>query len=262
MIWVGQEKLTVPSKKLCNGRVSLHTSKSPTKSTPNEDTLGVYEISKSKGVVVVCDGVGGHPNGNEASNIIVTEFEKIFSKQKKASKKEKTRNMILDTLEKSSRDIFLKFKNALSTVALIEIQGSKIRPYHVGDSSVIVFDKNGKVKFYTVSHAPLGFAQECGIAFEDLQQVRHIVFNVVGMKDMRIEVGPEIELEKGDRVLIASDGVTDNLRNEHLGFIFKEKKLETAGHILGQEVLRKMEESQVTHLGGADDATFVIYEQA
>lgn len=40
---------------------------------------------------------------------------------------------------------------------------------------------------------------------------RHVVFNVVGDASMRIEIGPTLHLAARDTVLIASDGLSDNM---------------------------------------------------
>jgi serine/threonine protein phosphatase PrpC len=40
---------------------------------------------------------------------------------------------------------------------------------------------------------------------------RHVLFNVIGSPDMRVEVGPALQLAMRDTVLLASDGLFDNL---------------------------------------------------
>jgi protein phosphatase len=39
---------------------------------------------------------------------------------------------------------------------------------------------------------------------------RHFISNVVGEADMRIEMGPKVELSPRDTILIGSDGLYDN----------------------------------------------------
>ena len=38
-----------------------------------------------------------------------------------------------------------------------------------------------------------------------------MLFNVIGSSDMRVEVGPALQLAARDTVLLASDGLFDNL---------------------------------------------------
>ena len=40
---------------------------------------------------------------------------------------------------------------------------------------------------------------------------RHVVSNVIGSSEMKIEIGTSVELAPRDTVLVASDGVFDNL---------------------------------------------------
>ncbi len=45
---------------------------------------------------------------------------------------------------------------------------------------------------------------------------RHLVSNVVGTDDMRIELGPPLKLARYDTVLLASDGLLDNLYTDEI----------------------------------------------
>jgi len=79
---------------------------------------------------------------------------------------------------------------------------------------ILVTSNRGRVRYQSVSHSPVGFAVESGMlcANEAMHhEDRHIVSNVVGDPRMRIEMGPVLALAPRDTVLIASDGLFDNL---------------------------------------------------
>ena len=101
-----------------------------------------------------------------------------------------------------------------TTLAVAEIQGKWIRTYHVGDSGVVVVGQRGSVRTRTVDHSPTGYALEAGLMDEHEaihHEERHILSNAVGAKDMRIDVGSSVQMGSRDTVLLASDGLFDNL---------------------------------------------------
>jgi serine/threonine protein phosphatase PrpC len=74
--------------------------------------------------------------------------------------------------------------------------------------------QRGRIKQRVVPHSPTGFAVEAGVLDEDeavQHDQRHVLFNVIGSPDMRVEVGPTLQLAVHDTVLLASDGLFDNL---------------------------------------------------
>lgn len=49
---------------------------------------------------------------------------------------------------------------AATTIAIIEYHAGTVRPYHVGDSMILVTGLRGRVHYQSVSHSPVGFAME------------------------------------------------------------------------------------------------------
>src|SRR5690606_26158083 len=101
-----------------------------------------------------------------------------------------------------------------ATLALAELSSSGIRPYHVGDSMILILGGRGKVKLQTVSHSPVGYGVESGLLNEQeamFHEDRHLVSNMIGCPEMRIEIGPWHCLAARDTLLIATDGLFDNL---------------------------------------------------
>ena len=48
---------------LAGGRVSVFSSRSPARATPNEDAIAIFATGTRSGVVVLADGAGGLPAG-------------------------------------------------------------------------------------------------------------------------------------------------------------------------------------------------------
>ena len=103
---------------------------------------------------------------------------------------------------------------AATTLVVGEIQGKTCRFYHAGDSMGVILGGRGKCKWATLQHNQRGHGIESGMVTPHspkLQAVCHIVTNYLGTPAMRIEVSPAIAMDRKDRILLMSDGISDNL---------------------------------------------------
>lgn len=198
------------------GQAVAYTRRCPGKETPNEDSAAVIPFSEDSGLLVVADGVGGTRGGDRASALVVSTLKAAIQY---STSKDNLRALILDGIERANECILNMAIGAASTLCVMEVRGNKIRPYHVGDSMMLVVGQRGKVKFQTIPHSPVGYAVESGMLDENeaiFHEERHLVSNIVGTTDMRIEIGPQIKLAKRDTILLASDGLFDNLHVDEI----------------------------------------------
>ena len=172
------------------------------------------------------------------------------------------RSSILDGIEAASQGIQAACLGAASTLALIEISDRHVRPYHVGDSVILVTGQRRKVKLQTVSHSPVGFGVEAGLIDEREAMhhaERHVVSNVVGCPMMRIEVGASLRLAPRDTLLLASDGLCDNL---HIHEIIERMRCGPIGLALRDlvtEATRRMLFPRNGRPSKPDDLTVILY---
>jgi PPM family protein phosphatase len=179
--------------------------------TENEDVVGVLPFGSSSAVLVVADGMGGTRNGAQAAALAVNQLATQVAEHVDTAT---VRTAILDAIEISNRRILSEIPDGGTTLALVELSGHGIRPFHVGDSTVLVTGQKGRLKLNTIAHSPVGFAVEAGLLHVDdaLQHDQlHLISNALGFEGMRIELGAPLELARYDTVLIASDGLTDNV---------------------------------------------------
>jgi serine/threonine protein phosphatase PrpC len=167
--------------------------------------------------LIVADGLGGLRGGHQASNLAVRLVaDSIFASR---DARLPLRALILDGLERANQAIKDLGIGAATTIAAVEWRNGEIRPYHVGDSMILATGQRGRLRMQTVSHSPVGFAVEYGLLDESEamhHEERHLVSNVVGTDDMRIELGPPLRLARYDTVLLASDGLFDNLYTDEI----------------------------------------------
>ena len=91
---------------------------------------------------------------------------------------------------------------------------------------------------------------------------RHIVSNVIGTEDMRIDVGPPRKLKLRDTVLLGSDGLFDNLNVDEIVCHIRKGPLSDAAAALCQVLHRRMAGSDDGHPAKPDDATFILYRDS
>jgi serine/threonine protein phosphatase PrpC len=172
------------------------------------------------------------------------------------------RTAILDGVEHANRSICELGIGAATTLAIVEIKENTIRPFHAGDSTILVMGQRGKIKLQTISHSPVGFAQEAGLMDEEeamQHEDRHVVSNVIGATDMRIEVGSNLKLARRDTLLLTSDGLLDNLQLDEIIDRLRTGPLLEAANRLATESRERMLRPATGQPHKPDDLTFVVF---
>jgi serine/threonine protein phosphatase PrpC len=194
------------------GTAVVWSSRSPERDGPNEDAAVVIPVASDHGVIAVADGFGGHPAGDDASRLALEAIE--TSVRNRDGAEYELRTVILDGFEMANETVRALGVGAATTLAVVEIQQNFVRTYHCGDTGIVIVGQRGRVKTRTVDHSPTGYAMEAGVMNERealRHEERHIVFNMVGSSEMRIDIGPSIQLAARDTIVIATDGLFDNL---------------------------------------------------
>jgi len=91
---------------------------------------------------------------------------------------------------------------------------------------------------------------------------RHVISNVIGSVDMRIEVGSAVELSPRDTLLLASDGLSDNLHMPEIVECIRKGSLEIVTEHLARRARERMEGAREGEPSKPDDMTFVIFRLA
>ena len=171
------------------------------------------------------------------------------------------RPMILDAFEAANERLCGDGIGAGTTFVVVEIEAGRLRTYHAGDSGAIVVGNRGRIRHETISHSPTGYAVAAGVLEPD--QVhdhadRHYVSNCLGSSELRIEVGPKVALSARDTVLLASDGILDNVRRDDLVEAIRKGPIEEAARAVADAAQAAIE-GRGPIVGHADDATLLLY---
>ncbi|MFN6128672.1 MAG: PP2C family protein-serine/threonine phosphatase [Planctomycetota bacterium] len=220
-------------------RAAYASHRNPWKESPNEDAVAIFQCDETSGVFAVADGCGGMRGGETAARIALECLEEALANNTSA----RLRPAILDGMEQADEAIRNLRIGAACTLAIVEWQNGVVRPYHVGDAKIVIMGGMGRIRYQSICHSPVGFAVESGwLQEEDAMHHadRHLVSNVVGCSRMRIEIGPAIRLGMRDTVLIASDGLFDNVSIEEGVGLLRKGSLEESTTRLIQLVSERM----------------------
>jgi len=251
----------VLSFSVSHGAVCAFTRPSPVQpDRSNEDSVLVWDDQDGPAVMAVADGAGGHPGGAEASRVTVEQLAMALA----ASRTGTRRDAILDGFEAANRAVLALGIGAATTLAVAEIGSDWVRSYHAGDSGVLVTGQRGRLQLVTVGHAPVAYAVEAGLLNEEDALVHHdlnLVNNLIGSAGLRIELGPRRPLKRFDTVVVASDGLFDNLRQHEVAGHVRAGALQRCAERLVAHCAERMGETDADLPGKPDDLSFVLFRR-
>ncbi len=245
---------------IASGQAAVFSSRCPGQGASNEDAAGLIPIGARAAVLVVADGCGGARSGHHAAGLAVQAIAAALA----GLDDEPTvvRAAILHGIDQANRVIRDMGVGAATTLAAVEVRDRIIRPYHVGDSMILVVGQRGRVKLQSVSHSPIGFALEAGMLDEQEamhHEDRHLVSNVIGSADMRVEMGSALRLAPRDSLLLASDGLVDNLHVREVAERLRKGPLHAAARRLADDARQRMAQPVEGLPSKPDDLTFIAY---
>jgi len=201
----------------------------------NEDS---YYASDEKGLWIVCDGMGGHEEGNFASHLITDIFEEFsldgsFEDRITLMNKqiEVIHNLLKNKVKKSDDDITIG-----STLMLLHIDKDKGVCIHSGDSRC--YNLRDKIlSTVTKDHA---------IEINDFYGHRKVLTSAISAPgDLHVETTRFITKED-DVFLLCSDGLYDNVSNKTIKDSMEDKTFEEGMNRLRLNVLSSKADDNIT----------------
>jgi protein phosphatase len=191
----------------------------------NQDS---YYLSPRGDLFIVADGMGGHAGGQEASQLATAEIQRYLA----AASAEPSAAELLDQAILSANEVVVADQSQHperadmgTTVVVVMLKGDQIWCAHVGDSRLYRFRaRSQSLMQLTRDHTWVAQAKQAGeLSLEELQQHRwrHVLLQCVGREDLLSVECQLVEAEPGDRLLLCSDGLTEELSDQAIAACLK-----------------------------------------
>jgi serine/threonine protein phosphatase PrpC len=244
------------------GVLVAYTNRAPDKDSENEDCVAAIPYGPDAVVLVVADGAGGLPAGRRASHTAVKSLEMSLS----AAMLETMllRTAILDGIEAANDAVLALGNGSATTLTVVTIEGKTARSYQIGDSEALVVGQRGRIRGRTMAHSPTGFAVEAGMLDNRdalHHEERHLVSNFIGAADMRIEMGTGIRLNPLDTVLLATDGLTDNVHLHEITEMIRKGPLLDVARSTISLARRRMTVETLHQPSKPDDLSLILFRK-
>lgn len=170
----------------------------------NEDAVTVMETGRSI-LAVVADGLGGHSDGEIASQQAVDTLRQLLIDY------EPDEDILIDAIQEASKNIFSMHSSGgemLTTVAALWIGRDLAVVANVGDTRIYQF-RNGEIIYQSLDHSKAQMAVLVGQL--DYQKIRHSKDRNRLIRVLGTEEAPRVDcrvlsIQPGDRFLLCSDG--------------------------------------------------------
>lgn len=248
---------------VAGGTAVAYTCQDPGKETGNEDSVAIIPYGPGAAVLVVADGAGGLPAGKRASlTAIMTLAESLQSAMDQTML---LRTAIMNGIEAANDAVLGLANGSATTMTVITIEGLIARSYQIGDSEAIIVGQRGLIKLQTTAHSPTGFAVEAGFLDEREalhHEERHLVSNFLGTNEMRIDVGAMVKLKPRDTVIVASDGLMDNVHVEEIVGCIRKGPLPDAASSTVDLATQRMRTAHDDLPSKPDDLSLILFRRS
>ncbi|MBE9180752.1 Stp1/IreP family PP2C-type Ser/Thr phosphatase [Oculatella sp. LEGE 06141] len=180
-----------------------------------------YHIDPDGRFFIVADGMGGHAGGQEASRIATHSIQVYLDAHWESPEPSKT---VLENAFLKANQAILQDqashpeRSDMGTTAVVVVFRDE-QPWcaHIGDSRLYRL-RGAKLQQITEDHTWVARALKMGELTSDQARVhpwRHILSKCLGREDLRQIDAQSFDLQPSDRLLLCSDGLTEEL-SDHL----------------------------------------------
>lgn len=225
----------------------------------NQDALH-YVNDKELPIYIVADGMGGHKEGELASNIAVNTSRDYYLEHKEKLLNGSMEiplflNNLFDLANKKVLEASIEMncvKNMGTTLTMGLIKEKELYVGHIGDSRGYIFRNKGLIQV-THDHSFVGNLLESGVITEEEafhHPKKNLITRSVGQDD---KVVPDIyteNLEKDDIFMLVTDGITSVLEKSVLENVINNVKEE-------KEICKVLVD-ETNRLGGPDNISIIL----
>jgi len=198
----------------------------------NEDRIG-YSYSREVLLMTVCDGMGGHMDGEVAAEIAVNEITRRFQ-QEARNRLRKPPDFLVSAINAAHHAIvsYAVEKNLLecprTTCVVCVVQNGSAYWAHAGDSRLYVL-RAGSLVAATSDHSRVQQMIESGVLTPEAaarHPDRNKIFSCLGgVVPPQIAIGREFPLRLGDTIVLSTDGFWAQIQPAIMGTMLKKQTI-------------------------------------
>jgi protein phosphatase len=195
----------------------------------NQDWLSWVQSPRGE-LLIVADGMGGHKGGERAAKMTIEHVERHLAEAPAdwpfARAVDHAVREANDAIYRLAQSGDPEMDRMGSTVVVALVADGKVQVGHVGDSRAYLF-RNGHLTPLTRDHTSVQQMVDAGML--TLEQARshpdaHILNRAVGSRPhVDVEVGSPVRLEKGDALLLCSDGLSGFVTDDEIARVLREQ---------------------------------------
>jgi PPM family protein phosphatase len=214
-----------------------------------------YHIDPEGRFFIVADGMGGHAGGEEASRIAIETAQTYLNKH--WDTEPDTKNLLAQALIVSNDAIVADQEQNVqradmgTTMVMVLFRDDIVWSAHVGDSRLYRL-RGDKLDLITEDDTWVARAMKLGQLNADEARVhplRHVLSHCLGRRDLRqINIQTQ-NINSGDRLLLCSDGLTEEVPHDEIAMHLQAETNELAAQALIDAAKQH---------GGSDNITVII----
>ncbi|MBM7552810.1 Stp1/IreP family PP2C-type Ser/Thr phosphatase [Thalassobacillus pellis] len=190
----------------------------------NEDAGGLFINNNQQTLAVVADGMGGHRAGDVASEMATSNLHKTWQTATRMDSPDKAEEWLQQAIAQVNETIFSHSEQnddckGMGTTVVAAICTSEfVSIAHIGDSRCYLANQYG-FKQVTEDHSLVNELVRSGqITREDAEQHprKNVLLKALGTERNVTVDTHSLEWEKGDILLLCSDGLTNKLDDNEL----------------------------------------------
>ncbi len=210
--------------------ISHHTL--PGSRSVNQDRAAYAERDNAV-LMVVADGLGGYVAGDMAAQTVVDTMMSSFGKVRSPTIQDPAAFLVLSIslahsrINRRAKQQGINVSHPRTTCVACLIQNGYAYWAHVGDSRLYHF-RDDRFLTRTVDHSTTDPMYQEGILAEreSMEESGHLVRCVGGPKRPMVALGAETRLEKGDVLLLCTDGVWRAFTEREIEQVLDRRRLE------------------------------------
>jgi protein phosphatase len=193
----------------------------------NQDAFRIEELDRHTVLAVVCDGMGGAKAGNIASKLAIDVFtEEIIRSYKSTMSQEQIDQLLTGAVKLANYTVYDQsvkvedFAGMGTTLVAALICGRSATVINVGDSRCYHITRED-IRRVTVDHSLVQMMVDRGDLTEEEARVyprRNVITRAIGTAFLVEGDLYRVQLERGDSLLLCSDGLHDEVDEQEILF--------------------------------------------